>query len=181
MISEILYFYLLFFLLPLSALGVILAPRMYLSVLSLFLLICCSSLLYFGMNAKYIAVFQFILCGLFLSVYIFLLLKKIGRLNLKLKLVTPFKIIPSVIFTVLFGVLTCLFFNEEFSNALFDIFSFVTIKSSDVVDFASHLFPLHLVVLLVLVSAAVIRVFLISRQNAENIPLPVVSETGEDK
>lgn len=165
MIPEIIYFYLLALLMIFCAAGVIFAPRMYLSALSLFFLIVFSSLLYFDLNASYIAVFQFILCGVCLSVYIFILLKKISRLNLKLKLVTPLKIICSAVFVFLFGLLTCLFFNEEFTNSFFDIFNFVTEKSSDIVNFAQHVFPLHLVAILVLVSAVVIRVFLLSVQN----------------
>lgn len=166
---------------PACALGVILAPRMYLSVISLFLLICFSSLLYFSMSAIYIGIFQFILCGICLSVYIFLLLKKIGRLNLKLKLVTIGKIVSSIVLTVLFGVLSCLFFKAEFSNALFDVFNFVAAKSSDVVDFASHSFPVHLVIVLFLVSVVVIRVFLISQQNTENAANPMSVDTGDTK
>lgn len=169
MMPEILYFYLLAFLILICAGGIIFLPRMYLSAFSLFGLIVFSSLLYLDLNAAYIAIFQFILCGVCLSVYIFILLKKIGRLNLKLKLVTPFKIVCSGLITLLFGVLTCFFFAEEFTNSFFDIFSFVTEKSSDVVNFAQHLFPLHLVMILVLVSAVVIRVFILPSQKSEQI------------
>lgn len=158
--SNIIYFYSLFFAILTSAIGVIFAPRMYISVLSLFILICSSCFLYLGLNAKYLAIFQFILCGLFLSVYIFLLLKKIGRINLHLKLVQPAKIVFSAICVLLFGVLTCLFFNQEFSNSLYSIFNFITEKSSDTVSFLQHAYPLSLVLILVFVSAAVLRIFL---------------------
>lgn len=159
-------FYLIFFLVIGSSIGVIVAPRMYLALLSLFILVSSSSLLYFGLNAKYMAVFQFILCGLILSVSIFILLKKIGRLNLKLKLVPVGKLITGVFFVVLFGGLSCLYFNQEFNNSLYSIFNYISGKSDDVVNFAAHTFPLHLVVLLVLVSAIVIRVFF-SRQSED--------------
>lgn len=175
--SNIIYFYSLFFAILTSAFGVIFAPRMYISVLSLFLLICCSSLLYLGLNAKYLAIFQFILCGLFLSVYIFLLLKKIGRINLGLKLVQPVKIVFSSVFVLLFGVLTCLFFNQEFSNSLYSIFNFITEKSSDTVRFLQYAYPLSLVLILVLVSAAVLRIFL---ENTA-VSQPASSSSEEEK
>ncbi len=165
-LPEVFYFYLLFFVMLGASIGVIAAPRMFLALGSFFLMIVVSSLLYLTLNAFYMAVFQFILCGVILSVYIFLLLKKIGRLNLKLKLVTVPKIIFGTLFTLSLGALTCLFVNEEFSNSLYSIFNYITEKSSDVVDFASHIFPLHLVIVLFLVVAVVIRVFL-SNQNEE--------------
>ena len=163
MLEEVFCFYILFFAIIVSAIGIILAPRMFLAMISFFLLICMTSLLYLTLNAGYIALFQFILCGVVLGVYIFLLLKKIGRLNLKLKLVPVLKIISGAFFTVAFGVLCCLFMNEEFENSLYSIFNYITEKSSDIVDFAGHVFPLHLVILLVLISAIVIRVYLINR------------------
>lgn len=172
MIPEVLYFYVLSILMIISAASIIAAPKMYLSVGSLFLLICFSSLLYLNLNAGYIALFQFLLCGLCLFVYIFLLLKKIGRLNLRLKLVSKIKIIYSASAVLLLSCLSCLFFKEEFTNSLFDIFNFVTVKTSDVVDFAAHIFPLHLIFILVLISAVVIRVFLLSLDRKE----PILSE-----
>ena len=172
MIPEVLYFYVLSILMIISAASIIAAPKMYLSVGSLFLLICFSSLLYLNLNAGYIALFQFLLCGLCLFVYIFLLLKKIGRLNLRLKLVSKIKIIYSASAVLLLSCLCCLFFKEEFTNSLFDIFNFVTVKTSDVVDFAAHIFPLHLIFILVLISAVVIRVFLLSLDRKE----PILSE-----
>ncbi len=168
-VPDVLAFYVLAVLILVSASMVILAPRMYLSVVSLFFLVIFSSFLYFGLNASYIAIFQFLLCGLCLFLYIFLLLKKIGRLNLRLKLVSPFKLVFRTFFVFIFGVLTYLFFVEEFSNSLFDVFSFVSEKSSDVIDFATHIFPLHLVLILVVISAIVIRIFLLSYQNSEAI------------
>lgn len=168
-VPDVLAFYVLAFLILVSASMVIFAPRMYLAAVSLFFLVLFSSFLYFSLNASYIAIFQFLLCGLCLSLYIFLLLKKIGRLNLRLKLVSPFKLFFRSFFVLALGVLTYLFFAEEFSNSLFDVFSFVSEKSSDVIDFAAHIFPLHLVLILVVISAIVIRIFLLSYQNTETI------------
>lgn len=165
MAPDFVYFYVFAFLMISSALGIIFAPRMYLSLLSLFFLVVFSSLLYLGLNAVYLSVFQFILCGLCLFVYVFLLLKKIGRLNLSLKLVKLAKIVMSSFFILLFGICACIFFIKEFSNSLFEIFNSVAEKSSDVVNFGMHVFPLHLILLLVLVSAVVIRVFLLASQN----------------
>lgn len=165
--SEVIYFYILFFFVLASSILVILTPRMYLAVFSLLALTFGSSLLYLTLNANYIAVFQFILCGLILSVFLFLLLKKIGRLNLKLKLVTPFKAVAGILAAVLFGGLSCLFFKQEFNNSLYSVFNYITEKSLDVVDFGESVFPLHLVLILLLVSAVVIRVFL-SRQGEDS-------------
>lgn len=168
--SNVIYFYSLFFAILASSLGIILAPKMYMAAISLFCLICFSGVLYLGFNAKYIAIFQFILCGVFLCAYIILLLKKISRLNLNLKLAPPFKIIASSLFIFLFGLLTCLFFKEEYSNSLYSIFNFISEKSSDTVNFALHGFHLQLVILLVLVTAVVLRIFLVN-----------VNEQSEDK
>lgn len=158
--SDVVYFYTLFFMILGSAFGVIFAPKMYLALLSLFGLICFSGFLYLGLNARYMAVFQFILCGIFLTLYILILLKKIERLNLKLKLVSPFKIIISSGLVFSFGVMYCLFFNEEFENSLYSIFNFVIEKSTDKINFAMHIFPLHIVILLVIVTAVILRIFL---------------------
>lgn len=166
--SNIFYFYSLFILIVGSAACIILASRMYLALISLFCLICTTGLLYLALNAKYLAIFQFILCGIFLSVYIFLLLKKIRRLNLSLKLVNPAKIIISMFWVLLFGGVACLFYNEEYSNSLYTIFNFIIENSSDTVKFSQHIFPLHLVMLLVIVTAAVLRIFLSSQTQKQN-------------
>lgn len=167
MLSEALYFYLLFIVILIGSAFVIFAPRMYLAVLSLFVTICASSLLYLTLNANFLAVFQFILCGLILSVFIFVLLKKISRLNLKLKLVPWFKIVMGCLFTMLFGVLACLFVKEEFNNSFYAIFNFISEKSEDVVNLSNDLFPLHLVIILLLVSALIVKVF-VSRQSEDS-------------
>lgn len=158
--SNVIYFYLLFTALCAGAFGVIFAPRMYMSALSLLLVVCFSSLLYLGFNAVYLAVFQFILCGLFLFVYVFLFLKKIGRINLSLKLASKTKIIASICFLVLLSVLCTLFFSQEFDNSLYSVFNFVVAKSSDIVDFKNYIFPLSLIGVLIFVAAFVMRVFL---------------------
>ena len=175
--SDIIHFYSLFIILLASAFGVIFSPRMFLSVLSFFFLICSSSLLYLELNAKYIAVFQFILCGLFLMIYLFLLLKKIGRFNLNLKLVQTPKMLFSALFVVMFGILTYLFFDEEFNSSLYSIFNFVEGKSADVINFSMHLFPLHLVIILVFVTSVVLRIFL-EKPVKEKMS---ISDIGDDK
>ena len=163
MLPEVFYFYLLFFAVLGASIGVIAAPRMFIALISFFVMICVTSLLYLTLNAAYMAIFQFILCAVVLCVYIFLLLKKISRLNLKLKLVPFAKLCAGVVFTLLFGVFCCLFVNQEFSSSLYSIFNFITEKSSDSVNFCGLIFPFHLVILLVLISAVVIRVFLSNR------------------
>ncbi len=172
--SGIINFYSLSVAILACAFGVIFAPRMYIAAVSLFLLICFSGMLYLGLNAQYLAIFQFILCGLCLSVYIFFLLKKIGRWNLKLKLVQPGKIVFGSLFVFLLLILTCTFFYQEFNNSLYSVFSFITEKSSDVVKFVRHAYPLSLVILLVFVSASVLRVFL------ENAVVKASSSTGKE-
>lgn len=171
--SNVVYFYTLFFMILGSALGVIFAPKMYLALISFFALICFSGFLYLGLNSQYLAVFQFILCGIFLTIYIMILLKKIERLNLKLKLVSPFKIIISSGLIFAFGIMYCLFFNEEFNNSLYSIFNFVIEKSVGKISFAMHIFPLHLVILLVFVTAIILRIFLETQ--------PVIQQNEEQK
>lgn len=165
--SNIIYFYSMSLLILGSAAGVIFSPRMYMSVLSLFVLICASSGLYFGFGANYAAFFQLILCGFLLSGYLFLLLRKIGITNLELKLNSLFKILVSSAVVFALGVLSLVFFVEEFENSLYTVFNFVKEKSFDAINFAANVFPLHLVIILVLVSAIVLRIFL-SGLNTKN-------------
>ena len=165
--SNIIYFYSVFFLILGSAAGIIFSPKMYLALLSLFVFICSSSALYLGFGANYAAFFQLILCGIVLSGYLFLLLKKIGTMDLKLKLNSVGKIIASAITVAVLGVLVVLFFVEEFENSLYEVFNFVQEKSFDAINFVANIFPLHLVIIFVFVSAIVLRIFL-SRLNTNN-------------
>ena len=167
MVLNIIYFYILFFAICSSALGVILAPRMYMAVLSLFLLVCFTSLMYFSLNAIYLSVFQFILCGLILSAYIFLLLKKIGRINLGLKLAPASKIIMSSVFIILLATLSIMYFYQEFDNSLYAFFNASIENSFDSVNFKNNLYPLALIGIFVFVSASVLRVFLDSTLNKQ--------------
>ncbi len=160
MVTNLIYFYFLFFGTIFCALGIIFAPMMYLSAISLFLFVCFSSLIYLYLNSVYLSVFQFILCGLFLSVYILLLIKKIGRINLMLVLAPASKIIVSSIFVLLLGGLFILYFFQEFDSSLYSFFNAVVEKSFGSVNFRHYLYPLSLVGVFVLVSAAVLRVFL---------------------
>lgn len=57
---------------------------------------------------------------------------------------------------------------------MYSVFSFITEKSSDVVKFVRHAYPLSLVILLVFVSASVLRVFL------ENAVVKASSSTGKE-
>ena len=172
--SGIINFYSLSVAILACAFGVIFAPRMYIAAVSLFLLICFSGMLYLGLNAQYLAIFQFILCGLCLSVYIFFLLKIIGRWNLKLKLVSSAKVVFSSVFVLLLLILTSIYFYQEFINSLYSVFSVITEKSSDIVKFMRYSYPLSLVILLVFVSASVLRVFL------ENAVVKASSSTGKE-
>ena len=165
--SNIIYFYSVFFLILGSAAGIIFSPKMYLALLSLFVFICSSSALYLGFGANYAAFLQLILCGIVLSGYLFLLLKKIGTMDLKLKLNSAGKIITSAITVAVLGVLVVLFFVEEFENSLYEVFNFVQEKSFDAINFVANIFPLHLVIIFVFVSAIVLRIFL-SRLNTNN-------------
>lgn len=165
--SNIIFFFFISVLILFFAGCVIFASRMFMSLICLFLLVCSTGFLYLTLNAKYIAVFQFILCGIFLSVYIFMLLRKIGRLSLKLKLVNPAKIITGVFWVLSFGLITVLFFREEFNNSLYSIFNFLVEKSFDSVKFAINIFPLHLIIILVIVTAIVLRIFLVQNKNEE--------------
>ncbi len=160
MVTSLIYFYFLFFASITSALGVIFAPKMYLSALALFLFVCFSALIYLYLNSTYLSVFQFILCSMFLSLYIFLLLKKIGRLNLELRLAPVSKIVVSGVFVLLFGMLFILYFMQEFDSSLYSFFNVAVEKSFNSVNFKHYLYPLSLVGIFILVTTAVLRVFL---------------------
>ncbi len=167
MVTNLIYFYFLFFAVIICALGVIFAPMMYISAIALFLFICFSALIYLYLNSVYLSVFQFILCGLFLSVYIFLLIKKIGRANLSLSLAPTSKIIISSTFVLLLGLLFVLYFTQEFDSSLYSFFNSVVEKSFGSVNFKHYLYPLSLIGVFVFVSAAVLRVFIDNSLAAE--------------
>ena len=137
MVTNLIYFYFLFFATICCALGVIFAPMMYLSAIALFLFICFSSLIYLYLNSVYLSLFQFILCGLFLSAYIVLLIKKIGRINLRLGLAPVSKILVSSVFVLLFGGFFVLYFLQEFDSSLYSFFNTVVEKSFGSVNFNS--------------------------------------------
>ena len=176
MVTNLIYFYFLFFATICCALGVIFAPVMYLSALALFLFICFSGVIYLYLNSVYLFVFQFILCGVFLSSYIFLLIKKIGKINQQLRLAPVSKIIVSSVFLALFGLLFVLYFTQEIDNSLYSFFNTVAEKSFVSVNFKHYLYPLSLVGVFVLVSASVLRVFLDTSQNVQQ-----PKESGESK
>lgn len=160
--SNIIAFYALTFVLLGSAVGMIFFPKMYMSLLSFFCFVLSSCFLYWELNAKYLSVFQFILCGVILCGYLFLLLKKIGRLNAELHLKNLLTIVVCFTLVSLFGVCILVFFYEEYNSALYSIFNFVQEKVFDSISFGANLFPLGLIVLLVFIVAIVLRVLLAS-------------------
>lgn len=178
MIPEFLSFYLVSVVMLIGALGVVFAPRMYIALLSLFVLILASSFMYFDLNARYIAIFQFILCGICLIIYLFLLLRKIERLHLELKLVSKMKMAFRSLFVVLFGCFVVFFVKEELSISLFDVFNFVYEKTSDEIDFGGDLLPLYLFSILVMVVSMVVHSYLRSSKIDE---ISIVSGRENDE
>lgn len=166
--ATVICFYLMAVILIISALTVVFAPRMYISVASFFSLIFLSSVFYYFLNARYLAVFQFILCAIFLVGYILLLLKRIDKLNLPLKLVSKPKVIISSFFITLLGFSVLGFFVFEENNYFDTLFNIVCETSSDIVLFAPNLFPLCLVGIILSVISVVVRALL----------LPVPSSAG---
>lgn len=157
---DLVYFYSQFFLILFFALGIIFAPRMYLAVLSLFALICTSTLLLLDLNAYYIGIFQTILCAFILCFYIFLLLKKTERLTLKLKLASKFKVVFSVFILILFISFCCIFFVLEFDGSLYEFFNIVAEKSFDAIEFNPYKLPLILLFILITTVGITLRAFL---------------------
>ena len=150
-------FYLAALMLLCSTAGVIFAPRMFLALISLFFAFLFTGILCFMLGAKFIAIFVFLLGGLVLCPVIFLLMKKINRWNLPLKLSGIFKIVVSSVVLAVFGGVGCLFIREEFSSSLFNIFNYVTEKSQDSLTFSGHIFPLHIVLILIFCAVVVIK------------------------
>lgn len=171
MIPEFLNFYLVSVLMLVSALGVVFAPRMYISVVSLFVLISTSSFLYFDLNARYLAFFQFILCGICLTISLFVVLRKIACLQLELKLVSKIKVVLRSLFTILFGSFFVFCVGEELSSSLFDVFNFVYEKASDSIYFSENLLPLYLFVILVIVVSMVVCSYLRSAKVEDSVNL----------
>ena len=161
-------FYLSAFLLLCSTAGVIFAPRMFLALISLFFAFLFTGVMCFMLNAKFIAGFVFVMGGVVLCPIIFLLMKKINRWNLPLKLSGVFKIIVTAVVLAVFGGVACLFVNEEFSNALFNIFNYVNEKSQDNMTFSGHVFPLHIVLVLIFAAIIVIRGILTAPADGED-------------
>lgn len=169
MFSESIYFYIFSILLICNCAAVIFAPRMVLALFGLFLSFLFTGLICWTLNAHFIAIFQFVLCGLILCPVIFLLMNKISRWSLPLKLVRPFKIIIAALVSLGFGALVCLFIKEEFASSLLNIFNFVNEKSSDSVHFFSYAFPLHLLLILVVVTVIVISAIVFPSQEDEEV------------
>ncbi len=156
LITEPIYFYILAVLLIFSASAVIFAPRMFLAIIGLFLSFLFTGLICASLNAIFVAMFQFILCGLILCPVIFLSTRKISLWDFPLRLVKIPKIVISSIIVVLFCAVICLYVREEFSSALLNIFSYVNEKSADLFNFSEYLFPMHIVIILTVVAFVVI-------------------------
>lgn len=151
-----------------SAIGVVFAPRMFLALISLFFAFLFSGAMCFMVNAKFIALFVFILGGVVLCPIIFLLMKKINRWNLPLKLSGVFRIIVTSVVLCGFGVVACLFVGEEFNNSLINIFNFVNEKSADSMTFSGQIFHLHIVLILIIAAVIVIRGILTASADGED-------------
>lgn len=156
-LSETIYFYFFALMLIVSSVGVIFSPRMFLSVFSLFGAFFFSSLLYELLNARFLAIFQFIFCGLLLCVTLFAVMQKISRWNLKLKVSSWLRNIVTCAALLLFVVLTAMFVQEEFSSSLFGIFSLTSERAADVLHFSDFIFPLYLICILFIAVASVIK------------------------
>ena len=92
--SNIIAFYALTFVLFGSAVGLIFFPKMYMSLISFFCFVLSSCFLYWELNAKYLSVFQFILCGVILCGYLFLLLKNADFQGLGVQIVYKRPFLP---------------------------------------------------------------------------------------
>lgn len=165
MMYEVIGFYFIAIMTVMSTIGIVFLPRMIYALFSFFFLILLFSLLLCFLNAKYVALFGFLLLGVCLVGYIFLLLKKIGRLNLSLKLVSNPKMFFSGVLVVLFGLLVLSFFFSEIRCSMFQVFNITKETSFDQIGFLKNMFPLHLSLLLLLVAAAVVRVLLLADQS----------------
>ncbi len=169
MFTESVCFYGLSGLLLGSLVLVIFAPRMFLALISLLFGILFTGLLCWSLNAKFIAVCMFLVFGVVLCPVIWTLMNMISRWNLPLKLVNPAKIIFTVFSLILFIFVTVLFIREEFSSSLLNIFNFVNIKSSEGFNFSEYVFPLHLIVILSIITIIVIKALVFSKDSdAEN-------------
>lgn len=168
MFSETIYFYFLAVMLLGSSAMVIFAPRMFLALIGLFFGFLFTGLVCLTLNAKFIALSLFVLGCLILCPIIFLLMKKINRWNLKLKVAPPLKIIVTCSVTLVFAFLVCLFVNEEFSNSLLSVFNLIGGKSIDIVDFGSYAFPVHIIIILSVITLVVVKAILRNSNSAED-------------
>lgn len=165
---EAVYFYIYAVVLVASALSVIFSPRMFLGVCAFFLTLLFSSLIYWLLSAEFIALFQFILCGLFLCIILMMILRKITILTLPLRVGSLAKIILTCIVLLIFGLISYFYMSVEFSGAINDIFGFINAKAADRFDFTNFTFPLHLVVIITGVMCVMLRNIYLTKNDGEN-------------
>lgn len=169
--SEAVYFYIFSICLLLSAVGVVFSPKMFMSVIALFGAFLFSSLIYGMLGAYFMAVFQFVLCGLFLCFVFVLIMRKITKWNLPLKIAPFYKILLSSIVFGGFGIVVYFYVFFEFNGMPLDFFDFIKEKSVDIVDFSGVMLPVYLIIILIPVMCVLLR----------NIYLTNTNENEEDK
>ena len=165
--AEAVYFYIYALILIVSAVGVVFSPRMVLSFCAFFCTLLFSSCIYGLLNAGFMALFQFILCGLFLCIMLMLILKKITIWTLPLKVASVRKIVLSSVALVIFGIFSYLYVSFEFGGVIGEFFDFIKEKSVDIVDFSDFMFSIHLVIIITLVMCVMLRNIYLTKNNTE--------------
>lgn len=165
--TEAVYFYIYALILIVSAVGVVFSPRMFLSFCAFFCTLLFSSCIYGLLNAGFMALFQFILCGLFLCIMLMLILKKITIWTLPLKVASVRKIVLSSVALVIFGIFSYLYVSFEFGGVIGEFFDFIKEKSVDIVDFSDFMFSIHLVIIITLVMCVMLRNIYLTKNNTE--------------
>lgn len=166
--AEAVYFYIYAIILVVSAIGVVFSPRMFFAFCAFFCTLLFSSCLYGLLDAGFMAVFQFLLCGLFLCIMLILLLRKITIWTLPLKIASRFRVALSAVVLFIFGILTYLYVNFEFSGSIGDFFCFLNEKSVDTVDFSGFSFSIPLMIIITMVMCVMLRNIYLTKNNTED-------------
>lgn len=162
------YFYIYAVLLIAGAAGVVFSPRMFAALCSFFFMLLFSSLIYGLLNAAFLAVFQFVLCGLMLCLMLFFILKKITIWMLPLKIASIVKIMFAIFVFCIFAVVSFFYVGFEFgSNSGLFIHMFKE-KSADIIDFSGFLFSVSLAVILTLTVCVALKNIELTK--TENLP-----------
>ena len=151
-----------------SAIGVVFSPRMFYAFCAFFCTLLFSSFIYALLNATFMAVFQFILCGLVLCLILLLVLKKITIWNLPLKIATTTRTVAASLIMFLFGIISCLYVNFEFNGVIGYFLDLIKEKSMDVVDFSNFMFSIHLAIILTLVLCIMVRNIYLTKNSQED-------------